>query len=123
VLVPVISALAVGIGFIVIFGLISPLRANEHDRITFSLLDTGRIQLEGNDQLIIDVMLQNSTVVELLQGRKAHVSEIADMEDGCSFGSCARVHLWQDDKPKEQAQILVDYPNNRVVSIQYTKGW
>jgi len=72
-------------------------------------------------------MLQNATATEILKGRVVSLSVIADMKNGCSFGSCARVILMerdsQDNLNNEVAHILVDYPNRRVVKVQYTDGW
>jgi hypothetical protein len=128
--VPVIVGLAAGIALIALFGSLfsSPLGHLSYlglDIIDISgLSGAGKLTLEGNDQLIIRIMLQNATVRELLQGRNdAYVSGIADMEDKCAFGSCARVEIGRMDDPSQRMQVLIDYSNHRVASIQRSDGW
>lgn len=126
--VSVVAAIVVGIGFVVLLSQASFQTSIGH--YTSGLIDSINPRF-GIDQIhnkvAVDIMLQNSTVVELLKDRDVYVSAIGIMPDGCSFGSCAIVHLWQRDDAgnflSEQARVLVDYPNQRVSYIKHTDGW
>ena len=121
-IVPVLVGFAAGIGFIVLFGFW--LSQQSIEQYTFGLIDKSRVPLDrGNTKLIIDVMLQNSTVSHLLKGRVVTISAIGDMGNRCDFGYCAKVYLLEEGKPADQMQVLVDYTNHRVAQIQYTDGW
>src|SRR5688572_3493742 len=92
---PVVVGLSVGIAFIVLFS-----QASFEPSIgyyTSGLIDSIS-PIAGfddvNRRMAIDILLQNSTVVESLRDKNVHISAIALMKDGCSFGTCARVVVW-----------------------------
>ena len=119
--VPVATGLVCGLALIISFSLL----LYEADQ---ELIDESRVPLnKGNNQLIVDIMLQNSTVIELLKDRDVTVSAIADMGKLCGgYFSCAKVYLIQANPinpPRDQMQILVDYTNHKVTNIQHTDGW
>ena len=125
---PVIAGLAVGLAFIVLMSQASFQTSIE--RYTLGLIDSinPSFGIENhNRKLAVDIMLQNSTVIELLKDRNVHISAIAVMPNGCSSGGCARIELWKQDDygvfMPEQAQALIDYSNRKVIRFQYTDGW
>lgn len=125
---PVVTGLATGIAFIVLLSQASFETPIEH--YTSGLIDSinPRFGIEdSNRKMAVDIMLQNSTVVEFLKNRNVYISGIAVMPNGCSFGACARIELWQRDEAgkfiPEQAQVMVDFPNQKVIRFQYTDGW
>lgn len=76
--------------------------------------------------MVIDIIL-NYIVVESWADKKIYISAMAIMQDGCRFGTCARVNIWQPDAsgsmlPKT-AQEIIDYPNQKVASLKYSKTW
>lgn len=119
----VIAGLVAGIAFIVIMSLASFETSVSY--YTSGLIDeiSPISELDmGNNKQIIDVILQNSTVVELLKDKNILLFKIEDMEKGCGFDACAEVYLWERNDENnftdKATWILVDYSNQKVIRIQ-----
>ncbi|HEX2557418.1 MAG TPA: hypothetical protein VHK86_03775 [Nitrososphaera sp.] len=115
---PVVVGLAVGIGFLVIFSLISIDKSAQIKRNASRLFDTSYIELDDHKLTVLDIMIRNSTVMELVQGQNMSIQAVSDVP--CSFGPCAFVLLSNQNNLTQSVHVFVDYNNDKVILIRHS---